>query len=180
MARAESEDLTPARRASDTVGRLMEFWGFSRHLGRAWTLLFLSPQPLSSGDIQSELTLSAAAVSTLLRELLRWGVVRKVWLPGERKDHYVAETDLWKMVTRVFEERERNLISEARESLDRASQDLDAAARKGGAETRDLAAFRKERVDQLLQLCRLAEAMLENLMRTQRIDARPLDRDLAD
>jgi DNA-binding transcriptional regulator GbsR (MarR family) len=179
MPKPEPEKPNPVLRTCDTVGRLMAFWGFSRHLGRTWTLLFLSPRPLSAAEIQAELALSAAAVSGILRELLRWGVVKKIWLPGERKDHYEAETDLWKMVMRVFEERERNLIGDARASLERATKELESETRKGGADARDLASFRKARVDELLNLCTVAEVMLERLMRTQRVDASDLDRDLA-
>ena len=173
-------ELSPTLRCCDVVGRLMEFWGFSRHMGRVWTLLYLSQDPLPSTDIQTQLQISAAAVSTVLKELRRWGVVKKVWKPGERKDYYGAETDLWKMVSRVFEERERNLITEARESFEAVSSELDAKARKGKAAERDLAAFRKERVEQLLLLSKTAELMLENLMKHSRLDLSPLKRDLGE
>src|SRR5690606_20494832 len=37
--------------ASDAVGRLMEFWGFKRNMGRIWTVLYLSDDPLSAHDL---------------------------------------------------------------------------------------------------------------------------------
>jgi hypothetical protein len=44
-----------------------------------------------------------------LTELQRWGVVRRVWRPGERREFFEAETDFWKMISKVFDERERLL-----------------------------------------------------------------------
>jgi len=177
-AKKRDDDLPAELRVCDAIGGLVEFWGFSRHLGRIWTLLYLTPRPRSAGDVQRELSISAGAASAALRELLRWGVLRKVWVPGERKDWFEAETDLWKMVSRVFEEREKKLIDQARGALDRASADLDAEAKRGPAADRELAAFRRGRVDELRRLAQTAEVMLQLLVRTRRLDATGLDRDL--
>src|SRR5262245_35976917 len=70
---------------SDAVGRLIEFWGFKRNMGRVWAVLYLSPDPLSADDLRHALKISSGAVSMTLSELQRWGVVRKVWVQGERK-----------------------------------------------------------------------------------------------
>jgi len=75
---------------SDVIGRLIEFWGFKRNMGRIWSVLYLSPDPLSAEDLRHALQLSSGAVSMTLSELSRWGVVRRVWLQGERKDFYTA------------------------------------------------------------------------------------------
>ncbi len=176
----EPGQLSATLRTCDAVGRLMEYWGFSRHMGRVWTLLFLSEAPLPASQIQDELSASAAAVSTVLKELRRWSVVKKVWVPGERKDHYEAETSLWKMVSRVFEERERNLIGDSLATLEGVSEELGAASKKGKSDSRRLAAFRKERVDELVELCRLAEGMLEMFTSTGQLDASGLDRELGE
>lgn len=176
----EPGQLSATLRTCDAVGRLMEYWGFSRHMGRVWTLLFLSETPLPASQIQEELSASAAAVSTVLKELRRWAVVKKVWVPGERKDHYEAETSLWKMVSRVFEERERNLIGDSLATLEGVSEELGAASKKGKSDSRRLAAFRKERVDELVELCRLAEGMLEMFTSTGQLDASGLDRELGE
>ena len=92
---------------SDVIGRLIEFWGFKRNLGRIWAVLYLSPEALSAEDLRHSLKLSSGAVSMSLGELLRWGIVRRVWVQGERRDFYVAEVQLWKMISRVFSEREK-------------------------------------------------------------------------
>jgi DNA-binding transcriptional regulator GbsR (MarR family) len=79
---------------TDLIGRLIEFWGFKRNMGRVWAVLYLSPDPLSAKDLQAALQLSTGAVSMTLAELGRWGVVKKLWIPGERRDYFVAEPAL--------------------------------------------------------------------------------------
>src|SRR5580698_3028065 len=109
---------------SDVIGRLIEFWGFKRNMGRVWSVLYLSPAPLSAEDLRHLLKLSSGAVSMTLSELSRWGVVRKVWVQGERKDFFVAEVSLWKMISRVFNEREKIEIVAALESFEEALRGL--------------------------------------------------------
>src|ERR1700723_2087508 len=110
---------------SDVVGRLIEFWGFKRNMGRVWTVLYLSPDPLSAEDLRQALQLSSGAVSMTLSELARWGVVRKVWIQGERKDFYTAEVQLWRMISRVFNEREKSEVIAAIDSFEEALRQLD-------------------------------------------------------
>src|SRR3954462_13501738 len=92
-------------------------------MGRIWSVLYLSPDPLSAEDIRQALRLSSGAVSMTVNELLRWGVVRKVWVQGERKDFYNAEVHLWRMISRVFNEREKSEIVVAIEALEEALAD---------------------------------------------------------
>jgi len=105
--RQEANDSQPLwrdaeLRAADAMGRLMEFWGFRRHMGRLWTILYLCPEPMTTAELSETLQLSSSAVSLSLGELLRWGAVRKTWRPGERKDFYRAESSVWKLLRRVY------------------------------------------------------------------------------
>ena len=111
--------------AIDAVGNVIEFWGFKRNMGRVWTVLYLSPDPLSAEDLRQLLKLSSGAVSMTLSELARWGVVRKVWIQGERKDFYTAEVQLWRMISRVFNEREKSEIIAAIDAFEEALRQLD-------------------------------------------------------
>ncbi len=164
---------------SDAVGRLMEFWGFKRNMGRIWTLLYLSPTPLTAGDLKDRLLISSGAVSMTLAELIRWGVVKKVWVQGERRDFFSAEVALWRMISRVLGERERIEIGAAVESFERALQELEAArkaqAAKGG-EARARADFQARRVRALLDLAKLGRTLLDALLSTAKLDAEPLAR----
>jgi HTH-type transcriptional regulator, glycine betaine synthesis regulator len=163
-------------RVSDVVGRLMEFWGFRRNMGRIWALLYLSPEPLSAEALRSLLGLSTGAVSMTLSELLRWGVVRKVWVQGERKDYFTAEVQLWKMISRVFNERERAEIVSAIEAFEDALRALEPALASVDHEERARAEMQRERISQLLEFARVGKSMLDALMTTAKLDIQPLAR----
>ena len=161
---------------SDAIGRLIEFWGFKRNMGRIWTVLYLSEQPLTAKDLRERLHLSSGAVSMTLNELMRWGVVKKVWIQGERRDHFVAEGNLWKMVSRVLAERERTEIREALSAMERALADLDERAKSKDRAEREKAKAQRERIKQLLELAKLGGRLLDALVQTARVDASPLVR----
>src|SRR5580658_8192022 len=79
--------------AADAIGDVIEHWGFRKVLGRVWTVLFIAAEPLPAAAIGERLAMSAGAVSMALTDLQRWGVVHRVWRPGERKEFFAAETD---------------------------------------------------------------------------------------
>jgi len=144
-------------RVADVVGRLMEFWGFKRNMGRLWCVLFLERKPLSAADLAARLSLSAGAISMTLAELSKWGVVKKAFVPGERRDYYEPETDVWKMVSRVFRERELEHVRAAVGEMERATDLL--------AETDDEALiYARRQIDSLMTLARLGEQLLENVI----------------
>ena len=161
---------------SDVVGRLIEFWGFKRNMGRVWAILYLSPAPLTAQEIRDLLQLSAGAVSMTLGELSRWGVVRKVWIQGDRRDHFAAETQLWRMVSRVFRERELAEITAAIEAFDQAIASLEHHSARGAVEDRKRAALQIDRIRGLLQLATLGKRLLEGLLATAKVDAEALAR----
>jgi DNA-binding transcriptional regulator GbsR (MarR family) len=161
---------------SDVVGRLMEFWGFKRNMGRLWAVLYLSPEPLSAEDLRQSLSLSSGAVSMTLSELSRWGVVRKVWVQGERKDFYAAEVQLWRMISRVFSEREKAEINGAIEAFQEALAQVDRMRQSPDAKSRARAELQKERIGHLLELAKLGARLLDALLSTAKIDAEPLVR----
>lgn len=169
--------LWPSEAAvSDVVGRLIEFWGFKRNMGRIWSVLYLSPEPLSAEDLRQALSLSSGAVSMTLNELSRWGVVRKVWIQGERKDFYAAEVQLWRMISRVFSEREKTEIVMAIEAFEEVLADLGKLRSSTDPKTRARAELQYERVKQLLELAKLGRRLIETLLATAKLDAEPLVR----
>jgi DNA-binding transcriptional regulator GbsR (MarR family) len=162
---------------SDVVGRLMEFWGFKRNMGRVWTVLYLSPDPLSAEDLRHGLQLSSGAVSMTLSELSRWGVVRRVWIQGERKDFYTAEVQLWRMISRVFNEREKSEVTAAIDSFEEALRQLDRIRKTStDTSTRARADLQHQRISQLLDLARLGKRLIDALVSTAKVDAEPLVR----
>lgn len=173
----EKRALWPSEAAvSDVVGRLIEFWGFKRNMGRIWSVLYLSPDALSAEELRECLGLSSGAVSMTLNELLRWGVVRKVWVQGERKDFFTAEIQLWKMISRVFNEREKAEIVSAIEAFEEALASLAQLKTSSDPATRARAELQYERIRQLLELARLGRKLLDTLLATAKLDAEPLVR----
>src|SRR5206468_9749678 len=132
-----ADELDEARAlAIDACGRIAEFWGFTRTMGRAFGLLYLSRDPLPQAELQSRLGISAGSASMTLAALGRWGVVHRIWVRGQRREHYEAETDFWKMIAGVLNERERREISAAVTAVERAEAGvrsaLAAAKAQGG------------------------------------------------
>src|SRR3954468_6231352 len=113
--------------AAAAIGDIIEHWGFRKGLGRVWTVLFIAAEPLPAAAIGEALQMSAGAVSMSLTELQRWGIVHRVWRPGERKEFFQAETDFWKMISKVFDERERLLAESVRGRLEKAAAQIHRA-----------------------------------------------------
>ncbi len=146
----------------DAVGNVIEFWGFKRNQGRVWALLYLRGEPLSAGGIEKALGLSKGAVSMLLRDLERWGVILRVREPGDTAWQYGAETDLIKMVSRVVEEREASFLSRIRADL--------TEARRLAGEDKNVPPERLARLDRMAALAEQTERAIRLFLKTSRLD----------
>lgn len=149
--------------AADAVGDVIEHWGFRKALGRVWTVLYLSGETLPAQDIAERLSMSAGSVSTSLTELQRWAVVKRVWKPGERKEYFEAETDFWKMISKVVAEREKFVARSVRDRLERAAELLGRGRDNGSKE-------RFERVQRLLAFTNVAEKVIDTFVASRRAD----------
>jgi len=85
-------------------------WGVNRSVAQIQALLFLSDRPLTAEEISEKLGMARSNVSNSLRELLNWKLVMRVPVLGDRRDHYVAETDLWQMASKVAQGRKEREI----------------------------------------------------------------------
>jgi DNA-binding transcriptional regulator GbsR (MarR family) len=165
---AKAERIDPAvLKVADAIGALMESWGFKRNMGRMWAVLYLEDHPLTAAELGDRLGLSTGAVSMLLTELVQWGIVKKAWVVGERREHYEAETSIWKMVSRVFRDRELRWIRTAQDELATAADDLHMPA---GAR-RELIA---QRIASLNELAEVGGHLLESVLSGESIDSLPL------
>ena len=97
----------------ETLGKITSFWGFSKIMGQLYGLLYLSPKPLTLDEMAESLAISKGNVSVNIRALERWSMVKPVWVKGDRKDYYEAETDFWKIVQGVLKEREKKEFDHA-------------------------------------------------------------------
>jgi DNA-binding transcriptional regulator GbsR (MarR family) len=152
---------------ADAVGALIESWGFKRNMGRMWTVLYLEDHPLNAAELGERLGLSTGAVSMLLTELQEWGVIKKTWVVGERREHYEAETSIWKVVSRVLRERELVWIRTAHDAFASAQAKLEPADN-----ARD--AFIAARVTGLAQLAEVGARLLESVLQGESVDSLPI------
>jgi DNA-binding transcriptional regulator GbsR (MarR family) len=139
-------------------------------MGRAFGLLYLSPTPLPQSEIQARLDISAGSASMTLAALGRWGVVHRIWVRGERREHYQAETDFWKMISGVLNERERREIAGAIVVVEKAKVGAEAVAAGARGKLKAEAAFVAERLQRLDDICRLGQTMLDMLLGQLRLD----------
>src|SRR5437870_2655085 len=86
--------------------------------GRIFAVLFLEPKPMSLDDIAAELQQSKSNISTTIRGLVDWHLVRRVPVPGSRKDHYEAATDFWRAMREIFERRFRWMVRQVVDTVD--------------------------------------------------------------
>jgi len=98
-------------------GQMASDWGINRTMARVYALLYCAARPLNTDDIMERLQISRGSANMNLRSLVDWDIVEKTSVSGSRKDHYVAETDVWQVTARIIEERERREVRPVREQL---------------------------------------------------------------
>jgi DNA-binding transcriptional regulator GbsR (MarR family) len=128
-------------------------WGINRTVAQVHALLFLSDKPLSAEEIARTLSVARSNVSTSLRELQGWRIVRSVLVFGDRRQHFESMKDLWEMFRVIVEERKRRefdpTIVVVRECV--------AEAKKSSATD----AYARERMEELLEFIILMSALFE-------------------
>ncbi len=85
-------------------------------------LLLVSAEPLSQDDIMNELDISRGNTNMNIRELINWGLVERVLLPGERREFFSAEKDIWKVVKLIVKERKKRELEPMLQLLDRLEE----------------------------------------------------------
>jgi len=95
-------------------------WGVGPAHARIQALLFLSPRPIDGATIEARLGISHGSCSTGLNELIEWGVVRRVNVPGSRRAKFATDPDGWKWLHRCVKERRKRdlepLLGRARDA----------------------------------------------------------------
>ena len=117
-----------------TWGALGSQWGINKTMAQIHALLLVAADPLSTEDIMDQLQISRGNTNMNVRELMDWGIVDKILKPGERKEFFLAEKDIWKVAMRIVKERKRrevepilNVLNELKE-VEGAKTDKEAKA----------------------------------------------------
>ena len=106
-------------------GELGTRWGLNRSVAQIHALLYLSPEALTAEQVSDLLSIARSNVSTSLRELQGWGLVRVVHVMGDRRDHFDTIHDVWEMFTIVVEERKRREIDPTIAVLRECAMEID-------------------------------------------------------
>src|SRR5690606_4884993 len=128
-------------------GTLGSKWGINRTMAQIHALLLVSPDPMSAEEIMEGLNISRGNVNMNVRELIDWGLVDKLHKPGDRKEYFVAEKDIWEVTKRVARERKKRELEPVLKVLEQVS------AVEGDKKDRNVKAFR----DSIAGIKRMAE-----------------------
>jgi DNA-binding transcriptional regulator GbsR (MarR family) len=91
-------------------GEMGTRWGINRTVAQIHALLYLSPKPLNAEEIAETLAVARSNVSTSLKELQGWGIVKLIHVLGDKRDHFESMKDVWEMFRVVLDERKRREI----------------------------------------------------------------------
>lgn len=91
-------------------GEMGARWGINRTVAQTHALLYLSERPLHAEEIAAALAVARSNISTSLRELQSWGLVKVVHLLGDRRDHFESLKDVWQMFEIILAERKRREV----------------------------------------------------------------------
>jgi DNA-binding transcriptional regulator GbsR (MarR family) len=93
-----------------TWARLGTEWGINRTMAQVHALLLVTEKALSTDDVMDELSISRGNANINIRELMNWNLVYRELVPGERKEYFRAEKDIWEVAKRIARERKRREI----------------------------------------------------------------------
>ncbi len=148
-------------------GAVGSAWGINRTMAQIHALLMTARDPLSTDEIMAELKISRGNANGNLRDLIGWGLIRKVVRKGERKEYFEAEKDVWKMFCTIVRERKRREIEPVMETLSKCSE---ATGKLKSAEAREFNRQMKE----LDEFVRQADRVMEAVARSSRSKLLPL------
>lgn len=93
-----------------TWGTFATNWGINRTMAQVHALLLASGKPLSTDEVMEQLEISRGNANMNLRALIDWGIVRKEFIKGDRKEYFVAEKDVWYLFKQITKERRKREI----------------------------------------------------------------------
>ena len=140
-------------------GQMGSNWGIARTMAEVHALLFATGRPLNTDQIMEYLAISRGNASMTLRALLEWGVIHKVHQPGDRKEYFEAEQDVWVLFRTITRHRIQREVAPVIDSLHRCREQL-------GTEEATEAAFRA-RLEAMLQFLEMIEQIGRSLTEPQ-------------
>src|SRR5262250_792021 len=137
---------------------MSSLWGISPTMAQIHGLLYITGSALSMDDIMSRLAISRGNVSMNLSKLVEWGLVRRVYKRGDRRDYYESLSDVWEMFTLVANQRKRREIDPILNTLRRCRDELTPES-LGAQAAQEPAQARFSRVNDLLKFLSLVDSL---------------------
>jgi len=137
-------------------GEMGTRWGINRTVAQVHALLFVSPKSLHAEEIANTLSVARSNVSTSLRELQGWGIVRVVHVLGDRRDHFESVKDVWEIFRIVSQERKRREIDPTLRVLEECVGEL----KRAGAGS----AYIRERLEEMLEFLTTTSGLFEEFV----------------
>ena len=103
-------------------GKLGSEWGINRTMAQVHALLLISPEALTTEEIMESLSISRGNANMTVRDLINWGLVEKQHKPGERKEYFFADKDVWNIARQVAKERRKRELDPVIKILDELSK----------------------------------------------------------
>ncbi len=88
-------------------GEMGSRWGVNRTMSQIHALLFITGRPMNADELCDQLGVARSNVSTSLRELQGWGLVKVVHLLGDRRDHFETSGDVWELLRTIVRGRKQ-------------------------------------------------------------------------
>jgi DNA-binding transcriptional regulator GbsR (MarR family) len=149
-------------------GMMARAWGINASMGELFALLYITGGEWTADALKESIDVSRGNVSMNLRELISWGVVHKVHRPGERREFYRAETDVWILFRRILSERKRRELDPTLVVLERTVELIEQRAATATATDAEPQAVsdpsRLERIASLRRLLALINTLATRLL----------------
>ena len=108
-------------------GEMGSQWGINRTVAQIHALLMISEPPQNAEDIVEKLGVARSNVSSSIKELLGWGIIKRVHVLGDSRDHFDSNMAMWEMFRVVLNERKRREVDPTtvllRECIEEAGKD---------------------------------------------------------
>src|SRR5260370_15088741 len=137
-------------------GEMGTKWGIKRTVEQVHAVLFRAAKPMPADEISTTLSVARSNVSTSLRELQGWGIVRVVHVLGDRRDHFETLKDVWEIFRIVAKERKKGEIDPTLRVLAECVQE--AKSGQGDAHTR-------ERLESMLEFLAAMTGLFDEILR---------------
>jgi DNA-binding transcriptional regulator GbsR (MarR family) len=144
----------------NSVAKLCDSFGLNKFVAQLYTVLYLSDKHMCLDELAARLGVSKGNVSINIRELEKWGAVRKIWVKGCRRDYYEAELDIKKVILSKVKSGARRRIDEVSAITDEFKEIIQSTGSEFSEEDKRVASICSQRIKKIEELKSLARTAL--------------------